>query len=369
MEKMIKLGIDARGISENSGGVKQFIDSFIDSLIKVIPSNFELIIFYNSNNYLYSNKKYKGVKINCKSKLLYDYVYLPYKANKMKLDWIILPKTNCPYLLNAKKIIIVHDLLYFNKNLIEFSLINNMYERFSIKRSILNANIIVTVSNFTKNELLKYFKCLSFKKIYTIYEAPDPKYNVTIDNKNILKEFNINGNYIFYPGSLSPRKNIIRVLNAFLNLNGKIKQKLVFTAGKSWKDSEIIRLLENKNLKDRVIKLGHVNDDIMPYLYKYSDLCIYPSLYEGFGLPILEAQACGCPVITSNLSSCPEIASDGAHIINPYSVEDIKDGIIKILNDVKYKENLIKKGFDNVSKFSWIKTAMEYINLIKKYEQ
>jgi glycosyltransferase involved in cell wall biosynthesis len=107
-----------------------------------------------------------------------------------------------------------------------------------------------------------------------------------------------------------------------------------------------------------------VDEDDLPKIYNLADLLLFPSLYEGFGLPILEAQACGCPVLTSNVTSCPEVAGDGAHIVDPYSVDEIRDGILKIIKDNNYKEQLIKKGFENIKRFSWEKSARKILELI-----
>jgi glycosyltransferase involved in cell wall biosynthesis len=100
-----------------------------------------------------------------------------------------------------------------------------------------------------------------------------------------------------------------------------------------------------------------VDEDDLPKIYNLADLLLFPSLYEGFGLPILEAQACGCPVLTSSVTSCPEVAGNGAHIVDPYSIDEIREGTLKILKDNIYKEQLIQKGLENVKKFSWEKTA------------
>jgi glycosyltransferase involved in cell wall biosynthesis len=110
--------------------------------------------------------------------------------------------------------------------------------------------------------------------------------------------------------------------------------------------------------------LGYVPEEDLIALYSAADLFIYLSLYEGFGLPILEAQACGCPVLTSDITSCPEVAGDGAHLVDPYSVEEIKDGIEQILMNDEYRQALIKKGNKNVKKFSWAATAHKIIKAI-----
>jgi glycosyltransferase involved in cell wall biosynthesis len=128
--------------------------------------------------------------------------------------------------------------------------------------------------------------------------------------------------------------------------------------------SIVSKYIKENDLDRRVIKIGFVDEDDLPKIYNLADLLLFPSLYEGFGLPILEAQACGCPVLTSNVTSCPEVAGDGAHIVDPYSVDEIRDGILKIIKDNNYKEQLIKKGFENIKRFSWEKSARKILELI-----
>jgi len=137
---------------------------------------------------------------------------------------------------------------------------------------------------------------------------------------------------------------------------------LYITGSLTWGADNIQAYIAEK-LKDRVVILGYVEEEELMSLYSLAEMFLYPSLCEGFGLPILEAQACGCPVLTSNVTACPEVAGDGAHIVNPYSVEEIQAGMLKILQDEEYKHKLITRGFENIKRFSWKKTAEEILKV------
>ncbi|MFW6025682.1 MAG: glycosyltransferase family 4 protein [Candidatus Woesearchaeota archaeon] len=169
-----------------------------------------------------------------------------------------------------------------------------------------------------------------------------------------MSKYSINKPFIFYVGSDVGRKNIKRLAKSFNSIEKQIPHELILAGN--------IRRQYNSQ---RIKKIGYVNNEDLVQLYNQADLYVYPSLYEGFGLPILEAQACGCPVLTSNVTSMPEVAGYGAHIVNPYSEKEIAEGMEKILNDKKYREELIKKGFENVKRFSWEKTARDILKVCK----
>jgi glycosyltransferase involved in cell wall biosynthesis len=163
-------------------------------------------------------------------------------------------------------------------------------------------------------------------------------------------------NYIFWPTSLSPRKNSDRVLDAFTDLLDKIPQQLVITGGKAWKAKPIIKRI-NSEFPERIKILGNVPQDHMAALYRLANFTIYPSLLEGFGFPILESFRCGRAILTSNLASMPEIAGEAAFLVDPYSAEEISAGILRLATDETLRHALEEKGFERAKFFSWQQTA------------
>jgi glycosyltransferase involved in cell wall biosynthesis len=155
----------------------------------------------------------------------------------------------------------------------------------------------------------------------------------------------------------------MRLLKAYAKIKDKIPHTLVLTGGKSWNDKDVHESIDR--LGNRIIKLGYVPDEHMPYIYNLADLFIYPSLYEGFGLPPLEAMACGCPVIASNSSSIPEVVGDAAITVDPYSADEIGDAMYRILTDDELKHIMIEKGIKRAEMFSWEKSAMNMLELIQ----
>jgi glycosyltransferase involved in cell wall biosynthesis len=220
---------------------------------------------------------------------------------------------------------------------------------------------IITVSEYSKNDIADYFS-FPREKIYVTYlAAEDIYFPIDKEKSNIIikTQYGITGDYILYVGGFSPRKNIVGLIEAFSMLVTKYKQdiKLVI-AGNQGKSYSIYKKRSiDLGLEDKVLFPGFIEIDHLPYLYNAAKLLAYPSFYEGFGLPPVEAMACGIPVITSNVTSIPEVLGDSAVFINPHNVDDICGSMYEVLCNEKLRDSLIIKGLVRSSELSWNKTA------------
>lgn len=229
---------------------------------------------------------------------------------------------------------------------------------------------IITVSNYSKDDISSAFNYPK-EKIFVTHLASEEMYK-PIDkwlSKNLIKKFyGINDDYILYVGGFSPRKNIIGLIQAFSKLlttyNPDIKLVIAGSKGLSYSKyyDECIRLKVEKN----VIFPGFIETHHLPYLYNASELFIYPSFYEGFGLPPLEAMACGIPVICSNVTSIPEVVGDAAYLINPSNVDDLYNAMLEVLTNKPLREKLILKSIVRNASFTWRETAR---NTLKAYSK
>ena len=247
-----------------------------------------------------------------------------------------------------------------------------LYLSYIQKYQLKTATKIIAVSKATKEDLVKKVG-IKAEKISVVYEGYNQKLykpvkdDILIDS---LRGYGLKrGKYFLFVGTIQPRKNLERVIKAFsahlegvkAHLRGGLK--LAIVGAKGWLSDGIYRLPQKLGIEDRVKFLGYVPEKDLPALYSGAIALLFPSLFEGFGLPILEAQACGCPVITSNTSSMPEIAGKGAILVDPYSVDDIVRGIREI-GEVGVRQRLIKAGFENIKRFSWEKCARETLKVI-----
>jgi glycosyltransferase involved in cell wall biosynthesis len=273
----------------------------------------------------------------------------------------------------CKSIMTFHDLSF--EKYPEFYSAGKNYWHFSMnpKKQARKADKIIAVSESTKDDLVGLYN-INPKKIKVIYSGVNlvssSEYQVLRDLE-IKKKYNLPNRYILYLGTLEPRKNIIGLIKAFEkmktfpspSLSGG-EFKLVIAGSKGWLYKDIFKTVENSPSKKDIIFTGFIDDKDKSILYSQAELFVYPSFYEGFGFPPLEAMACGTPVITSNFSSLPEAVGDAAIMINPYNSDELSSAMQMVLNDDKLKNILIKKGFEQAKKFSWQKCARETLDFI-----
>lgn len=237
--------------------------------------------------------------------------------------------------------------------------------------SVAKAKKVFTISKSSKNDILKEYK-LEADKVEVTYPGikTDTSLTPQIYTMTQLKDkYGISGKYFLFVGTLQPRKNIVRLIEAFSHLLKDDKHKdvqLVIVGKKGWQYEDILAAPEKYDVNDAVKFLDFVNDEELGALYKHAVAYVLPSLYEGFGLPVLEAYQNDCPVITSDVSSLPEAAGDGAILIDPEKVEEITKAMRELLEDEKLRKKLIENGQEQLKKFSWEKTAKETLSVLEQ---
>ncbi|MCX7698335.1 MAG: glycosyltransferase family 4 protein [Candidatus Goldbacteria bacterium] len=285
---------------------------------------------------------------------LWEQIDLPLYLKKQG-NPLIINLVNTAPLFYLNKIVTIHDVSMhrFPK---QYSFLFLFWYKINYYFNTKFSLIIFTVSNFSKNELMYFYK-IKPNKIFVINNAVDHvKFNKLYKNER--------EDYILSVSSLSINKNFYSVIKAINILKKKklnIKYKIIGTFNEKLFSNKGVEL---NNTNNNIEYLGYLPDDKMFETYSNALLFIYPSFYEGFGIPPLEAMACGCPCVVSNTASLPEVCGDAAYYVNPYDVEDIARGIEKVLTDENLREELIKKGFENIKRFSWEKSARKVIEVL-----
>ena len=283
-------------------------------------------------------------------------------------DLAYLPGPSLYFTKRAKKVAVIHDVA-LRKNPAWNKFLYTRSFLFQLQRFLMNIDGIIADSEATKKDLRDLYG-VPGEKITVIPLAVDCGRFQPVPASEISPEVDrvTGGNdYILFVSTLEPRKNIPNILRAFAQLKKSgVKEKLLLVGRKGWLCDEIFRTWEELGLKDEVVFVGYTGDALLPHFYSRARFLIFPSFYEGFGLPILEAMACGCPVITSNLSSMPEVAGDAALLVNPYDVKEISEAMGRLLQDEGLRENLRLKGTERVKLFSWEKTARETLKVFTK---
>lgn len=285
---------------------------------------------------------------------------------KDNLDVLFVPAHTLPVIRRKglKTVVTVHDLgSEYLPSMHQFK--QRLYLGFMQRIQLQGADKIIAVSEATKKDLIQRAD-IAAEKIAVIYEGYNRSLFIPIKNDilvNTLNRFNLaKQEYFLFVGTVQPRKNLERVIKAFSALKGNFT--LAIAGEKGWLNEEIYSLPEKLAISERVKFLGYVPEHDLPKLYSGAIGFVYPSLFEGFGLPILEAQACGCPVLTAGVSSMPEVAGKGAILVDPYSIDDITNGLKNLLVGKKRKQ-LIKAGLGNIKKFSWEKCAQETLQALE----
>ncbi len=266
-----------------------------------------------------------------------------------------------PYAITIFDLSYLHFPELFNKNDL-YQLTN--WSKYSVK----NSRHIFAISNSTKDDIVKNYQ-VSPEKITVTHMGydqnlfrpqPEPKI------ESARKKYKIKGDYIIFVGTLQPRKNIERLIEAYCLVQSKVDNlSLVIVGKKGWLYDSIFQKVKNLNLESCVIFTDYVHQEDLPSLISGSKLYILPSLYEGFGIPVIEAQACGVPVVVSNTSSLPEVVGESGILVNPNSTESIATGIQKIISNPKLAADLSQKGLENSKRFSWQKCAQQTLQCLE----
>jgi glycosyltransferase involved in cell wall biosynthesis len=377
----MKIGIDIRSLIEGKqSGVEEYLLNLLDNLFKIDRQN-EYRLFCNA----YKAKsldisrfsQFPNVKIykfNWPNKILnlsFRIFNFP-KIDKMLggMDLFFAPNILFFGLSKECKLILtIHDLSFeYYKNFL--TPWRRAWHYFlNPKKLALRANKIICPSYSTKNDLVKTYK-IPEEKIEVIYSGINENFNKpqTASYKLKTKKYNLPEKYILFLGTFEPRKNILGIISAYSELKKKYKlsYKLVLAGGGGWKNSRISRKIAKEGLKEEIVLPGNIDANDKSAVLKLASLFIYPSFYEGFGFPPLEAMANGVPTVVSFCSSLPEVVGNGALFVNPYNVQELTEGMFLVLTDEKLRKNLVNNGYKQVKKFRWEETARRTLKVFEE---
>jgi glycosyltransferase involved in cell wall biosynthesis len=345
----------------NSSG----IGSYIKALLPAICENFDTVLLTEDTATL------ENLPVKCKiSEFLSPIYSISEQFNYLLLpsaDLLFSPHYNVPvfHVRSKKRVVTIHD-VYHLAFYHQLSSAQKFYARFMINMAVKLSDAIITVSEFSKKEIIKFTGCPE-KKITVIHNGV--KQNVIHTNIESTKvKYDLPVKYILFVGNVKPHKNLKSLLQAYLLLDPEIRTayKIVIAGKKDGfitGDTHLTRFIESSGLSSSIIFTGYVEDEDMDALYAEASLFVFPSLYEGFGLPPLEAMLNNCPVIVSNIASLPEICGDASLYFDPLNVQDIALKIKYVLNDAQLRQNLIQKGKNRIKKFTWERSINQHLEL------
>lgn len=355
---------------EKTDGFGRYSNSFLEELSKIIRVTLLDIQSRKIPKIIIELSKLIGFDIDFINKNNPSKLFINYNdENKKKIIHVMNQTLGIPFIFSKPKnlVVTVYDVmpLHLNYCRIKFFLNRLIYrlQLIGVKR----ADRIITTSQIVRQDIAKYLP-FDINKIEVVPGGVDfDKFKVILKPKK-FNHFNGSKKVILFVGSEIPRKNFARVLYAFAKVKQKIKEVKLLKVGDAIDNSgreESIRLIHELNLTNDVKFVGQVEEDL-PHYYNQANLLVFTTLYEGFGLPPLEAMACGCPVLGSKTGSQPEVLNDAALLVDPYSVEEISAGMIKILEDASFANLLRERGLKRAGEFTWRKCAEETIKIYEK---
>jgi glycosyltransferase involved in cell wall biosynthesis len=296
----------------------------------------------------------------------WEQLILPFYVFKDKIDLLHSLGYVTPLFTTAKKVVSILDINYKGHS-------NNMSasKRFllgtMVNLSAIFCSKIITISEFSKKQIVKYTRAKNDKVIVTLLSGSS---DILTEERNqansILQKYNIPNEYIIAFSSPSPHKNIERLIDAVKEILADRSTLKMVLVGHQHKSENLIKRIEKNNMLDKVIFTGFVPDEDIQPLLSNSKLFVFPSLYEGFGIPLLDAQACKVPVVSSNAGSLPEVGGDAVFYFDPENTIVMKEVISKVLEDDSIVDIIVKKGMENRKNFSWRQTAQQTLDVYKK---
>ena len=318
-----------------------------------LPGNFETVVYHEARGSHWDNVAY------------------PWFLKSLAPDLVHLPLNNVPLLMRNPYVVTIHDMSSFLFD--GRSGVRENLRLYRFRRGLLRADRVIAVSTATRRDV-ENFLGIRPDRIRLVYSAPDPNF---LDyhpqpgtQKRLLERFQIHYPYVLYAGRIRPHKNIPRLIEAFAVVRGELEQhpkyrdlKLLIIGDEISKNPEVRRAVAQTRTEQVVRFLGFVPFETLREFYANASVFAFPSLYEGFGLPPLEAMATGIPVVTSSVSSLPEVVGDAAMIVNPENVFDIARGIREVLVHESLRKKLIASGYEQVRQFSWRRTAQQTLDV------
>ncbi len=378
----MKIGVDIRVLMDKQySGVSEYSSVLLRTMLRLDEDN-EYRLFYNSFRDVSARigqfeHPHLSIKHTTYPNRFFNYC-LQKSFSWPKLDKVVggtdifwSPHINFSrFSPNTKHVLTIHDISFLHYPEF-FSHRKNFWHRaLALKKLVSNCAAIVAVSENTRQDIIEFLH-VPEEKVHTIYSGltlgvptPGPE-----EEKSFIRRHDLKTRFILYLGTIEPRKNIAGLIYAYNRLRDDniklVDVQLVLAGANGWRNRNIYRAWENSPYRRDIKFLGYVSAREKEFLYRRAEVFIYPSYYEGFGLPPLEAMARKLPVITSNVSSIPEVVGSAALSINPYDINEIAKALELVITNPELRQSLIKAGQEQIKNFSWEKTAKQYLELFK----
>ena len=372
----MKIGIEGQRLfRKKKHGMDMVALELIRNLQRIDTEN-EYVLFIKpdtDHTAIKETANFKILEIGTGFYPLWEQFALPKAAKKAGCQLLHCTSNTAPVFTSIPLVVTLHDIIYMESSFLKilkgsgtnYQKFGNAYRRLVVPWIIKKSRKIITVSHFEKNRIGQFFGISGDKRLEAVYNGVSRHFKPVTDAfelQRVKTLYNLPNRFFFFLGNTDPKKNTKGTLRAFSDYLAKTGNDihLVMLDYDRYELEQLLEEIGDTELIHRIILTGYVVNTDLPSIYCQSEVFLYPSLRESFGIPMLEAMACGVPVITSNTSSMPEVAGDAAMLTNPYEPAEITAAMIRLTSDKKLRSDLIQKGFEQAAKFSW-KAMAEHV--------
>jgi glycosyltransferase involved in cell wall biosynthesis len=372
-EVSMKIAIMLRHFEQKEGGVKVYTRKILPLLFSLGPQH-EFLLLYQNPRLIGTYREHPNVVEVCVSgggSVIWDQVAVPWVLRRHKVQLIFNPKFTVPLFTSAKKAFVLHGSEWFVIN-DQFLWYDRLYLKCAVPLYLVFADAIISVSQAVRRDAIRYGGA-SAAKLVTVQNGFDPEvFHPISDPERLCKvraKYFLPEKFILWVGQIESRKNIARLLQAFSKIKDRVPHDLVIAGEQRFSfpmaagAERDLKLVEKLQLSDRVRFTGWIGHDDLAAVYGLADLFARPSLCEGFGIPLLEAMACGCPILTANTCAPPEVAGDAAYLVDPFNVDAIAAGMLEMITNAPLRASKTASGLRRARNFSWTRCAREVLNV------
>lgn len=379
----MRIGVDARATTDHRGPGR-YLRSLLRTLAQIDKKN-TYFLFYEKgqlDSFILDQANFikkpfsSDTPERFRDIFFREHFRLPGELRRYKLDLLFQPNNYLFFLGPGKIVVTLHDL--------KFLVLPELLKALSFKERIISrmilsmikrkASKVITISEHTREAAIRYLR-LSPGRVVAIPHGISPDFQPIRDErilKRVRERYNLGRDFILYLGGVNPWKNLESLIHAYSQVINEVNSPELIIAGEIEKDYSISsfprikRMIADYKISHRIRFLGFIPDEDLPGLYNLAKFFVFPSLYEGFGFPVLEAMACGCPVISSRATSLPEVVGEGALLFNPRDPGELVRAMKRVLTDRSLRTELREKGLSRASKFSWLKCAQETLKVFEE---
>lgn len=378
------IGIEAQRIFRKKKHGMDMVALELIRNLQTIDTQNEYILFIKpdeDDGVIQESRNFKIVRLAGGLYPFWEQIALPRAAKAAGCQILHCTSNTAPIFTSIPLVVTLHDIIYMESSYLKilrgtgswYQKFGNLYRKMFVPKIVKMSRKIITVSHFEKNRIAQFFGMADSSRLVAVYNGVSEHFKMVTDQeelKRVKERYNLPDRYFFFLGNTDPKKNTKGTLKAFSDF---LKQtvsdiKLVMLDYDRLELDKLLDEIGDKGLIDKIVLTGYVVNTDLPSIYCQCELFLYPSLRESFGIPMLEAMACGAPVITSNTSSMPEVAGDAAAIIDPFKPEEITAAMIRILSDKELRETIIAKGLIQAAKFSWKAMAENVLTIYQELE-